>query len=317
MVICWIMGSVSESIARLIMFIGTISEIWQQLERRFSLSAGSRKYKLNKDTYELTQSGCSVEEHYSHQRSQILMINPLPCVENACSLIQQEESQRMLLGSAPSHPPKKCWEKVGYPPWHPKSKISQANKQVKSGQVQGRNLFVPRTASHVESDNISFTPQQFEQLLKSVQQMGSLNATEEEIDHQFATCIACLNNQIDLLELLKDWIYDTGASDHMTPIDEFVYGPYLLKLKPQIKLPNGDTSVISHMGKGLTTRKVKGLGKKKAGLYHLVNVPSEKVDSVFINLVQSTMQKFAFSVVNKDVSNSYALWHHRLGHVSD
>ncbi|GJX71149.1 cysteine-rich receptor-like protein kinase 8 [Tanacetum coccineum] len=152
-----------------------------------------------------------------------------------------------------------CNNMVGYPPWHPKSKSSQANKQAKSGQVQGENQFVPRTASHVKSGNISFTPYQFKQLLKSVQQMGGFNAAEEEIDHQFTAGIACLNSQIDLLELLEDWIYDTGASDHMTPVNDY----------------------------DLTT-KVKGLDKKKAGLYHLVNVPSEK-----------------------------ALWHHRLGHVFD
>ncbi|GKA58807.1 cysteine-rich receptor-like protein kinase 8 [Tanacetum coccineum] len=374
MVICWIIGSVSESIARLIMFIGTISEIWQQLEMRFSLSAGSRKYKLNKDTYELTQSGCSVGEYYTKMKcvwEELDNLNTLPFITTntpeitmfLTALNKQKEEQRLFY----------------------KRNLENVLGTSPSVRITTMNLFVPRTATHVESDNISFTPQKFEQLLNalctdgslyatwgeivtSLQQplvsvpnrlkdskchqrsqilminplqnvenacsliqqeesqrmllgsapsMGSLYATEEEIDHQFATGIACLNNQIDLLELLKDWIYDTGASDHMTPIDEFVYGPYLLKLKLQIKLPNGDTSVISHMGKGLTTRKVKGLGKKKAGLYHLVNVPSEKVDSVFTNLVQSTMQKFAFSVVNKDVSNSYALWHHRLGHVSD
>ncbi|GJV36499.1 hypothetical protein Tco_1408976 [Tanacetum coccineum] len=32
----------------------------RQLEKRFSLSDGSRKYKLNKDTYEINQSGSSV-----------------------------------------------------------------------------------------------------------------------------------------------------------------------------------------------------------------------------------------------------------------
>ncbi|GJY14481.1 hypothetical protein Tco_0384903 [Tanacetum coccineum] len=119
-----------------------------QLEKRFSLCDRSRNYKLNKDTYEINQSGSSVgeyytrmkcvweelhnlnvflmidtisleiivffvalnkqrlfqflnglEDHYNHQRSQILMINPLPNVESACSLIQQEESQRLLFGS--------------------------------------------------------------------------------------------------------------------------------------------------------------------------------------------------------------------------
>ncbi|GKC52122.1 hypothetical protein Tco_1074867 [Tanacetum coccineum] len=104
------------------MFVGTASEIWQQLEKRFSLSDGSRKYKLNKDTYEITQAGCSVvflaalnkqkeeqrpfqflnglENHLSHQRSQILMIDPLLSVENACSLLQQEETQRLLFRSS-------------------------------------------------------------------------------------------------------------------------------------------------------------------------------------------------------------------------
>nr|GEX40915.1 tetratricopeptide-like helical domain-containing protein [Tanacetum cinerariifolium] len=141
------------------------------------------------------------------------------------------------------------------------------------------------------------------------------------------------------------------------------YDPYELKIKPQINLPNGETSVISHVGKvrlnnglelkdvlvvpafkfsllfipkltedsqcmvsfypkfcveqDLTTKKVRGLGRLQAGLYHLVNIPSEQVDSGFKKMVYNTMQTFALSVVNKDVSNSYALWHHRLGHVSD
>ncbi|GJY07462.1 hypothetical protein Tco_0374516 [Tanacetum coccineum] len=207
--------------------------------------------------------------------------------------------------------------------------------------------------TYVESGNISFTPQQFEQLLKSVQQMGVFNAADEEIDHQFAAGIACLNSQINMLKLLEDWIYDTGASEHMTSVDESIYDPCVLKIKPQINMHNGDTLVLSHIGKvklknglvikdvlvvpsfkfsllsvpkltedsqcvvsfypkfcvvqDMTTRKVRGLGKLKDGLYHLVNLPSEQVDSVFTNLVYNTMQKFALSVVNKDISNSYAL----------
>ncbi|GJT04945.1 cysteine-rich receptor-like protein kinase 8 [Tanacetum coccineum] len=50
-------------------------------------------------------------------------------------------------------------------------------------------------------------------------------------------------------KILEDWIYDTGVSDHMTLVHESVFDPYSLKIKPQIKLPNGDTSVISHVGK--------------------------------------------------------------------
>ncbi|GKG55732.1 hypothetical protein Tco_0574626, partial [Tanacetum coccineum] len=45
--------------------------------------------------------------------------------------------------------------------------------------------------THVESRNISLTPQQFEQLLRSVQQFGSITGSDEEIDHYYAARIAC------------------------------------------------------------------------------------------------------------------------------
>ena len=388
MVICWILGSVSESIARSVMFVDSASDVWLQLEKRFALSDGSRKYKLNKDTYEISQSGGSIseyytkmkcvweeldnvnvlpvitvtpeisvflnalnqqkeeqrlfqflnglDEHYGNLRSQLLMMTPLPTVESDCSMLQQEESQRVLFGASSYestalyskgvmkdkcgicgfkwHPPERCWEKVGYPAWHPKSKLN-VNKQGKSNVQPVQNK--TRTAAHVEAGNISFTPQQFDLLLKSMQQMR-LDA-DDGFGPQFAAGIACLNSHLDSLEILDGWIYDSGASDHMTPENDEIVDPYLLKIKPQIKLPDGNTSVISHVGKvnlknglslkdvlvvpsfkfsllsvsklteddqcvvsfypkfcvvqDLTTKKVKGLGKKRAGLYHLVNVP--------------------------------------------
>ncbi|GJX00624.1 cysteine-rich receptor-like protein kinase 8 [Tanacetum coccineum] len=364
MVFSWIIGSVHDSIASSIgEYYTQIKYVWEELDSLNSLPTNVRitpditaflnALSTQKEDQRLFQFLNGLEDCYSHQRSQILMMNPLPNVET-------EEMSRIsveFIGLGGIHQ-----RNVGYLPWHSKFKGPQV-KQNKNGPVQNRNQSANKTTTHVESGNISLTPQQFEQLLRSVQQFGSITGSEEEIDHHYAAGIACLNSQIDLLELLEDWIYDTGASDHMTPVHESVFDPYSLKIKPQIKLPNGDTSVISHVGKvqlqnglllkdvlvvpsfkfsllsvpkltkdsqcvvsfypkfcvvqDLTTRRVKGLGKLKDGLYHLVNVSSDKVDSVFTSLVQTTLQKFACTAVNKGVSDTYALWHHRLGHVSD
>jgi len=53
LVIAWIMNSVSDSIAESILYIESAAEIWKQLDKRFAVSNGARKYKLNKDVYNL------------------------------------------------------------------------------------------------------------------------------------------------------------------------------------------------------------------------------------------------------------------------
>ena len=53
LVISWIMNTVSDSIADSILYIESATEIWKQLEKRFAVSNGARKYKLNKDVYNL------------------------------------------------------------------------------------------------------------------------------------------------------------------------------------------------------------------------------------------------------------------------
>lgn len=86
-----------------------------------------------------------LDEVYNAQRSQILLMNPLPTVESSCAMLHQEELQRQILnGSAitaeptalysrnseeicskcgnKGHDKERCWQVIGYPNWHPKSK---------------------------------------------------------------------------------------------------------------------------------------------------------------------------------------------------
>lgn len=65
MVISWIHNSISDAIKRSVLFINSASEIWKQLEKRFSLTNGSRKYKLTKDLFALRQNTLSVNDYFT------------------------------------------------------------------------------------------------------------------------------------------------------------------------------------------------------------------------------------------------------------
>ncbi|KAL2923749.1 Retrovirus-related Pol polyprotein from transposon RE2, partial [Bienertia sinuspersici] len=149
MVISWILHSVTDSIKKSIMFMTSAKQMWDHLEKRFSITDGAKKYSLNKQIYDTRQQGRLVSEYYTDmkalweeleslnmlpalsetnqeittyvnaiqkqqeeqklfqflsgldegngaQRSQILLMNPLPSVDETCNMIQQEESQREI-----------------------------------------------------------------------------------------------------------------------------------------------------------------------------------------------------------------------------
>ncbi|KAL2931566.1 Translation initiation factor IF-2 [Bienertia sinuspersici] len=123
MVIAWLTSSMSPAIKELVMFMGSAKEIWDQLEKRFSMTDGTRKYKLwdeldaledyppittmnseiralvdtmnrRKEEARLFQFLYRLDETYAADKSQLLHYSPLPSVEIAVSRIQQEETQR-------------------------------------------------------------------------------------------------------------------------------------------------------------------------------------------------------------------------------
>lgn len=84
-VIGWIMGSVSEPIKQTIMYMMTAREIWLYLERRFSLSNGSLKYKLNKELYETKQGSQTISDYYTILKSvweELESLDQLPTISD-------------------------------------------------------------------------------------------------------------------------------------------------------------------------------------------------------------------------------------------
>lgn len=107
MVVSWILGSVSEPIKKSVMFLNSSCEIWKQLEKRYAVTNGSRKYKISKEVYETKQGGRSVTDYYTEMRGLWEELESLSCLPpittlnpeiNAFvkALSEQQEEQRLF-----------------------------------------------------------------------------------------------------------------------------------------------------------------------------------------------------------------------------
>ncbi|GJR00410.1 retrovirus-related pol polyprotein from transposon TNT 1-94 [Tanacetum coccineum] len=201
LVISWLMNSVSESIAKSIMFIGTAYVIWLQLETRFALSS--------------VEIACALLQQEESQRG--MFRSGQLGVESTTLYIKGETKDKCTICGFKWHPPEKCWEKVGNPTWHHKYKH---NQKAKGGMKSGN------------------AP-----LLKSLLHFNQNGKTASKVEHPFGEgtfyCFSCVN------EVIKGWIINTGASDHMSPESNDLDDIHVLKNKQVINPPNGHTSVIS------------------------------------------------------------------------
>nr|GEU57423.1 serine carboxypeptidase S28 family protein [Tanacetum cinerariifolium] len=258
----WLMASVYKSIAKSIMFVSTDSKTWIQLEKRFALKLDSMAdlprlttltpeingflaaINTQKEEQRLFQFLNGLDDHFNAQRSQLLSMTPLPTVESACALLQQEESQRDVFGSSTSstvettalynkqygkekcticgfkwHPLDKYSEKIGYPVWHYKHKQNQSKNKPRNVVKQGNGNYPKRSAETVESGHIMFTSKQFEQLMKNLPHFAQCDFklptdTDDELDSDCMVDISwyyCLSTST---LVLQGWIIDTGLDNN-------------------------------------------------------------------------------------------------------
>ncbi|KAL2941622.1 Retrovirus-related Pol polyprotein from transposon RE2 [Bienertia sinuspersici] len=199
------------------------------------------------------------------------MRSPLPTVKEACSILQQEESQRDVLqpenadseSFAMGHSADRCWTIIGYPKWHSKHKGgSQKKREKEMGQNSrwknqekgGKGKKVAVAASQrqgAKPENSGITLQKLEQLLrnmlstgKNVNWTGGGSESDEDAECNFAGMVICNA----AATMMKDWIVDLGASDHMTSDLAKLKNPVEAHNYPLIQLPNGKTSRITHVG---------------------------------------------------------------------
>ncbi|KAL2899241.1 hypothetical protein RDABS01_024323, partial [Bienertia sinuspersici] len=68
MVVAWMTGSMAPHVKETVRYVRNAKEMWDQLQRRYDLTNGTRKYKLCRSLYKLKQDDMSITEYYSKMK---------------------------------------------------------------------------------------------------------------------------------------------------------------------------------------------------------------------------------------------------------
>ncbi|GAU51220.1 hypothetical protein TSUD_412260 [Trifolium subterraneum] len=93
MIMSWISNAVDADISQSVLWMDTASEIWQDLKERFYQGDVFRISDIQEEIYTLKQG---LNEQYYVVRSQIMLMDPLPTISKAYSLLVQQERQAVI-----------------------------------------------------------------------------------------------------------------------------------------------------------------------------------------------------------------------------
>ncbi|KAJ8436441.1 hypothetical protein Cgig2_030953 [Carnegiea gigantea] len=131
----------------------SVAKIWKQLEKRFAVSNGSRKYQLNREVYSIKQDGCKIK---------------------ASALFSKGVADKCIICDKKGQTKDKCWHhprcKGPTPPPNFRGQRYQRNINPKNRNTKWRRPQEAQAES-IQSQSstastVSLTSQQIEQLLK-------------------------------------------------------------------------------------------------------------------------------------------------------
>lgn len=106
MVMCWLLGSLSETIGDSVMYSNSAHEIWKELEERYGSPRGIQLFGLYKELRELSQGNNSILDYFTKIKmlwNEIDFLSPLPvCTCGGCTcgastkLFKSQQDQRVM-----------------------------------------------------------------------------------------------------------------------------------------------------------------------------------------------------------------------------
>ncbi|KAK4390093.1 Retrovirus-related Pol polyprotein from transposon RE1 [Sesamum angolense] len=253
MVFSWIMNSISKDIAKAFSYAKSGRSLWLQLEARFGQANGPMIYNLQREIASISQGNMDV----------ILVMDPLPSVDKAYSLVLRVESQRqgsmnieemnnnaaMMVRGADfkketGHSRETCFKLHGYPDWFK----DLTEKRKRNGpEIRALNA-VTNTAimPPQEGTNHSLTVMMNE-LLQIVKGKAQTDQAQVHFANMGEFAGTLLHSVNDVLKP-NFWIIDSGATTHMCGNIQLFCNLQPYSAESSISLPDGTRKLVTHCG---------------------------------------------------------------------
>ncbi|XP_076918652.1 uncharacterized protein LOC143579153 [Bidens hawaiensis] len=117
MVISWILNTLSREISESVLYTETAQQLWTELNDRYGQTNGAKLYQLQKNLCQISQASHLIAKReedqrlvqflmglnpsYDNVRGNILMMQPLPSINQAYALLIQDENQREIHSTNP------------------------------------------------------------------------------------------------------------------------------------------------------------------------------------------------------------------------
>ncbi|XP_015960841.1 uncharacterized protein LOC107484813 [Arachis duranensis] len=240
-VIIWILNSVSKEIVASLVYTDSAEELWNDLKEKFQHGNGSRIFEFKRDLVNLSQG---LDDSYAHIRGQILLMEPLPSINEVLSLVVQEEKHRAIGASSPqlnllslqeismclhSLEEEEKMRKRG------RDSSMHGLKQVAHNVIGGESQLAQDSSS-----NLTMNASQVQQLIQSLnskklQEIAS-NATTQVVTPVGIVLIASLTRSTSSKQ---DWILDSGATIHIA-CDLSLFQTIHTSQNYSVSLPNNE-----------------------------------------------------------------------------
>ncbi|KAL0458745.1 UNVERIFIED_CONTAM: Copia protein, partial [Sesamum latifolium] len=281
----------------------------------------SNKAKVEEiEASQLIQFLTGLNESYDNIRNQILVLDLLPHVNKAFSMVLRVERQRQVNLSLIDSGDSSALLGRGYdfrvPEWY--KELTDQKKKNGNGSggwaytvtqgISGNSVDVPTVGRHLVADLMEAL-----KLIQAKVPQDPIHIHFAQGDEMagtiFNTKLASLNN--------GTWIVDTGATNHLCGDVSLFHSLQTLKTPININLPDNSTVLAKQSGNitlsatltltnDLKTKTVLVIGKQVGKLYYL--------DRHSFILASATFCNNAHVASSSSSSQLYVLWHKRLGH---